>query len=278
MIDSKTKLYGIFGNPVRHSLSPLMHNRAFDLAGINAAYVAFEPRSIEEAVSSMKAIGIAGASVTIPFKIDVLPFLDSIDPLAEKIGSVNTLLNDNGRIKGFNTDGHGAVTALKKQGSPIKNEKVLIIGNGGSARAIAYTLLHGEAHVTIAGRDLNRITSLADDLLKFNSNVETSVLAQLDQRAVSQFDIIINTTPIGMHPHEEAVPLDTSLLKSGSTVFDIVYSPHDTRFLTEASCRKCNTVYGIDMLLYQGVRQFEIWTGAEAPVSAMRDILIKYTG
>lgn len=278
MIDSNTKLYGIFGNPVRHSLSPLMHNRAFELAGINAAYVAFEPLSIEEAVSSMKAIAIAGASITIPFKIDVIPFLDDIDPLAEKIGSVNTLLNNNGKITGFNTDGHGAVTALKKQGSIIQNEKVLIIGNGGSARAIAYTLLDENAHVTIAGRDINRITSLADDLLKFNSSVEVSLLAQLDQEAVSQFDIIINTTPIGMHPHEEAIPLDTALLQSDCTVFDIIYAPHDTRFLTEASKMKCKTVYGIDMLLYQGVRQFEIWTGAEAPVSAMRDVLIQYTG
>ncbi len=278
MIDSNTTLYGIFGNPVRHSLSPLMHNRAFDSAGINAAYVAFEPLSIKEAIRSIRALGIAGASVTIPFKIDVIPFLDDIDPLAEKIGSVNTLLNTNGLIKGYNTDGHGAATALKKQGCRIKNKKILIIGNGGSARAIAFTLLDEEAHVAIAGRDLNRIKGLAADLLKSSSKVTTLIISELDCATVSQFDIIINTTPIGMHPNEDAVPFDTSLLPSGCTVFDIVYSPHDTRFLIEAANKRCKIVYGIDMLLYQGARQFEIWTGTEAPVSVMREVLIQYTG
>ncbi len=136
-INSETDLYCIFGSPVRHSLSPLMQNAAFRKAGVNAIYVAFEPSSIQAALQSMRHLGIKGASVTIPFKIEVIPFLDAIDPAAAAIGSVNTLVNSNGAITGYNTDGAGAIRALEKTGVPIRDRAVLVLGNGGSARAIA---------------------------------------------------------------------------------------------------------------------------------------------
>ncbi len=269
-INSATELYCIFGNPVRHSISPFMHNAAFSETGINAVYLAFEPGSISEAVRAMKALAIRGASVTIPFKIDVIRDLDYVDPLAGRIGSVNTIVNNNGKITGFNTDGFGAALAVEQCGIKLEGKTCMVIGNGGSARAIAFTLAEQGAKVIIAGRNENRINALAGDIRIFSPAARPVLLNDLTTSFMESVDVIINTTPVGMAPDSELTPLDSSLIAARHIVFDIVYSPHETRLLSEAKELGCKVIYGVDMLVLQGARQFELWTGRKAPVETMR--------
>jgi shikimate dehydrogenase len=246
-----------------------MHNAAFRETGVNAVFLAFEPRSIGAAVGSMRSLGIKGAAVTIPFKIDVIGFLDAIDPLAADIGSVNTLVNDGGMIKGYNTDGPGAVDALAEKRIALKGSRVLVLGNGGSARAIAFSLLQNGAAVTIAGRNRGKIERLAGDLGRRHEGVGAILLSGLDKRFMETIDIIINTTPVGMAPDSSSMPVSGGLLLKRHAVFDIVYAPLFTRLLAAARETGCTIVNGIDMLVCQGGRQFELWTGKEAPLEAV---------
>ena len=268
-INSDTALYCIFGKPVRQSLSPVMHNRAFRETGINAVYLAFEPASAGAALQAMRSLGIRGASVTIPFKVDIMNGIDAIDPLAENIGSVNTLINDRGMITGYNTDGYGALRALGERDIPIRNAVALVLGNGGSARAIAFTLLANGARVILAGRNPEKVAGLARDLSRNHDPVESVLIRDLDRAIMDTVDIIINTTPAGMAPDTDSSIIGDELILPRHAVFDIVYSPHLTRLLAGAEKKGCTIVHGIDMLIYQGVRQFELWTGTEAPAAAM---------
>lgn len=268
-INSNTQLYVVFGRPVRHSLSPVMHNAAFRESAIDAVYLAFEPDSISGAIDSMKSMGIPGASVTLPFKIDILEFLDEIDRHAVDIGSVNTLHNMNGKVIGYNTDGQGAVRALRESGVDIEGATCLIIGNGGSARSIAFSLIAERSSVIIAGRNPSRAGTLASDLGGSASGVRAVGIAEIDPVIMDGVDIIINTTPVGMAADAGGIPIQPDLISSRHTVFDIVYVPRTTRLLSEASKRRAHTVHGIDMLVYQGALQFELWTGQDAPVEAM---------
>jgi shikimate dehydrogenase len=275
-INSGTDCYCIFGNPVRHTVSPLMHNAAFSELGINAIYLAFEPSTIGEAVTSMKALDIKGASVTIPFKIDVLRHCDEIDPLAANIGSVNTLINRDGAIAGFNTDGYGAVRALQESNVLLKNAICLIIGNGGSARAIAFALLANGTAVIITGRNAGRIEKLAEDLRTIAPSTRSVLLDDIDNLFMESVDIIINTTPVGMTPDTGSTPLGINLISARHTVFDIVYAPHMTGLLAAARDRGSTIVHGIDMLVFQGARQFELWSGKPAPVKTMMRAVQKH--
>lgn len=269
-ITSATELYCIFGKPVRHSISPVMHNAAFAEAAIDAVYLAFEPASIGDAVSAMRTIGIRGASVTIPYKIDALRHLDAVDPLAAGIGSVNTIVNENGSLSGFNTDGYGAVRAIEQSGIPIDGKTCMVIGNGGSARAIALTLSGHGARVVVAGRNEVRVNSLVQDLSTLAPGTEAAILSDITATFMEQVDVIINTTPVGMTPDTGSTPLDETLIAPRHIVFDIVYAPHETRFLADARKIGCRVVYGVEMLVLQGARQFELWTGIKAPVETMR--------
>lgn len=246
-----------------------MHNAAFRESGVNAVYLAFEPASIRDAIASMKALDIRGASVTIPYKIEALGFCDEVDPHAATIGSVNTLLNTGGVITGYNTDGLGAVRALENAGIAVGGSRCLVIGNGGSARAIAFALQAAGAHILIAGRNLSRIKALAGDLGKDSHPVRSMLLDELDSRLMESVDIVINTTSVGMAPEIGRTPIDTRLITARQAVFDIVYSPHTTGLLAAALDKGCAVVYGRDMLVFQGARQFEIWTDMAAPVETM---------
>ncbi len=272
LINSNTILYCIFGNPARHSFSPILHNYAFALHNINAVYLAFEIDSIKKGIESFRTLGINGASITIPFKIEVINYIDEIDSLSSQIGSVNTLRNENGKIKGYNTDGSGAVRALMNNNVKIENRNVMIIGNGGSARAIAFSLLKESGNIFIAGRDRNKVSGLAKDLKSFYDHVDTIELIQINKNFMKNIDIIINTTPIGMRPNINSTPLDSDLLDESHVVFDIVYSPEITRFLHDAIEKKCKIIKGIDMLIYQGIKQFEIWTG----IKPLENKIIEY--
>ncbi|MDH7554999.1 MAG: shikimate dehydrogenase [Spirochaetota bacterium] len=273
VINAHTSVYCILGNPVRHSLSPIMHNAAFAHTGINAVYVAFEPASIKQAFNAIKALGIKGASITIPFKVDVLPLCDSVDTLASRIGSVNTLVNADGMIQGYNTDGYGLLRSLETHSIEYHNKKVLIIGNGGSARAIAYTLAQHNTHITICGRNSNNITQLANDLRKYFTDIETILIDKLTPDITAHNNIIINTTPVGMKPDISRSPIDISLLHPHNVVVDIIYSPLRTQLVQNAQEKGCTVITGDYMLLFQACMQFELWTGKTAPIDIMHQAL-----
>lgn len=274
-IDADTDLYCIFGKPVRHSLSPQMHNLAFKKFKINARYLAFKPENIKKAIDAMRTLNIKGASVTIPFKIDVMEFLDIIDPLAKDIGSVNTLKNIDNEIYGYNTDGIGAVKAIEKSGEKIADLRVLILGNGGAARAIGFDLLYFGAKVAIAGRNIRKVNKLVSDLEKRHDSVLALLISELNKGVMSEIDVIINTTPLGMHPKEDMSPLKSELIRKNHRVFDIIYNPEMTKLLLDAKKVGAKVIKGKEMLVNQGLEQFRIWTGKKVSAKlfykALRD-------
>jgi shikimate dehydrogenase len=275
-VNAGTEIYCIFGNPVKHSLSPAMQNAAFKALGINAVFTAFEVDNIKYAISAMKALDIRGASVTIPFKIQSIKYVDKLDPLARDIGSINTLHNDNGKIYGYNTDGLGALEALLENDVKIKSSHILLIGNGGSARAIAIALLSKGANVTVAGRNTKKILKLVNDIKKKQKNIGYILINKINIEYMNNIDIIINTTPVGMTPNVNKMPIEPELILKKHIVFDIVYSPHLTKLLKTSKTKGCKIIHGIEMLVNQGAKQFEIWTGKKAPISAMEKKVSKF--
>ncbi|MCI5149609.1 MAG: shikimate dehydrogenase [Candidatus Electrothrix sp. MAN1_4] len=265
-INGKTESYGIIGNPVRHSLSPVMHNAAFVELGMNRVYVPLEVRDVEQAIAGLRALGFRGISVTVPHKETVIPFLDEIDPVAEKIGAVNTLdfrKGENGQIivHGLNTDWVSANTALAEKVN-LQGNRVLVVGAGGSAKAVGFGLIEAEAEVIIANRTAENGKALADLL--------GCGFVSLQEVASVSADVLINTTSVGMEPDNEGIVVSPSLLSGFSVVMDIVYAPLETRLLREAKATGCQTIDGLAMLLYQGIAQFELWTGEKAPQDVMR--------
>lgn len=259
-IDLKTSIFGIVGYPLGHSLSPLMHNTAFRFRGLNAIYLFFETQEIENAIKGIKALGIKGVSVTIPYKSDVLPFLDRIDSLAENIGAVNTIINKEGELIGYNTDAIGALKAIKERISPI-GKGALIIGAGGAARSIGYMLKKEGADLFIASRNYRHAKKLAESL--GGTGIPMEDIGSLN------VDILINATPVGMYPHTDRCPVSASVLRPGMVVMDIVYNPLDTLLLKIAKDRRCITINGLKMFIYQGAEQFRLWTGLEPPLDTM---------
>jgi len=263
-LDGATKIYGIMGKPVSHSLSPAMHNAAFQAQGLNKVYVAFEVTDVARALDGFRAIGVGGVSVTIPHKQAVIAHLDAIDPVAQKIGAVNTLLIEDMHIRGYNTDWIGANQALEMI-VDLPASTVLVLGAGGSARAIGFGLQEKGATVILANRTLAKGQALAREL-----NCECYPLAAVKDLKV---DALVNATSVGMTPNIDATPVSRAVLKNVPAVMDIVYAPSQTRLLREAQQAGCKTVNGAYMLLYQGVAQFELWTGRKAPVDVMKEIL-----
>lgn len=264
-INGNTILHGIMGNPVSHSLSPAMHNSAFAALGLNSAYVPFPVTDVAGALIGFKALGVRGVSVTIPHKQAVIPLLDHIDPVAKKIGAVNTLLILDNAITGSNTDWIGANRALEEKIS-LAGRKVLVLGAGGSARAIGFGLLEAGAEIQLASRTPSSGKALAATL-----GCPWHPFPELDNLAA---DILINATSVGMNPDAEATLVPKELLPRFPVVMDIVYAPLETRLLREAKEAGCRVVNGTAMLLYQGVAQFELWTGKQAPVNVMRQSLL----
>ncbi len=270
MINGSTKLFGIIGNPVEHSLSPAMHNAAFETLGINGVYIPMRPTDLEDGYRGLRALGFVGVSVTVPYKVAVMDLIDEIDPVASKIGAVNTLmLKHSGdgvaRVKGYNTDWLGSNQALA-EALDVTSSTVLIIGAGGAARAVGFGLLEAGAKVMLTNR-----TEAKGRLLASQLNCPF-VLAEDIQKVHA--DALINATSVGMSPRDNALPIRPELLGNFSVVMDIVYAPLETRLLREAAARGCRTVDGLKMLQYQGAAQFALWTGREAPVSVMRKALL----
>ncbi|QNU25697.1 shikimate dehydrogenase [Geobacillus zalihae] len=270
------KVYGLIGFPVEHSLSPLMHNDAFARLGIPARYHLFsvEPGQVGAAIAGVRALGIAGVNVTIPHKLAVIPFLDEVDEQARRIGAVNTIVNDNGRLVGYNTDGLGYVQALEEEMNiTLDGKRILVIGAGGGARGIYFSLLSTAAErIDMA----NRTVEKAERLVREGGDGRSAYfsLAEAETR-LDEYDIIINTTSVGMHPRVEVQPLSLERLQPGTIVSDIIYNPLETKWLKEAKARGARVQNGVGMLVYQGALAFEKWTGQWPDVNRMKQLVIE---
>ncbi len=270
MITARTKITGLFGYPVEHSLSPLMHNTGFRHLGIDYCYLAIlvHPDSLSDAVKGIRAMNFTGVNVTIPHKEKVIPFLDEVDEEARFIGAVNTILKKDGILKGFNTDGRGFMKSLEDARIDVNNRDVFILGAGGGSRAISYYISKVVSNLRIFDIDKAKLTTLVNDLKKISPNV----YGEDNQKRISDSDIIVNATPLGLKSCDP-LPIDIKLLKDTHIVCDLIY--RDTDLLREASRLGCKTLNGLGMLLWQGVLAFEIWTGKKAPVNIMRNALLE---
>ncbi len=265
-IDSNTRFYAVIGNPVGHSLSPVMHNAAFRQTGHNGVYVALHVTDLPGAVAGIRALGIRGCSVTIPHKVAVIDLLDHVDPMARRIGAVNTIVNEAGRLCGFNSDSPGAMAALLEK-TPVVLRRVAVVGAGGAARALAHGITEHGGQLTIVNRSQDKGRRLADEL-------QCDFCPLVDFSGVD-YDILINTTSVGMVPHPDQMPVSHACLRPGMTVMDIVYNPLETRLLSAAREAGCTVVDGVAMFVHQGAFQFEHWTGKQAPVQLMKRTVLE---
>jgi len=277
-INAQTQLCGVIGNPVEHSLSPAIHNAAFQKLGLNYVYLAFRVENLDSAIGGIRALGNArGFSVTIPHKIAVIPLLDEVETTAKHIGSVNTIVVENGKLLGYNTDASGALRALTDAGVTLKGQRVLMLGSGGAARAIAFALASGTGidRLTILGIDDAERRRLIEDLrAKTTVCVEDAHLNEATlSTVIKDSHVLLHCTPLGMSPHIDRTSVPAGLLHSSLTVMDIVYNPLETRLLREAKAAGCRTIRGLDMFLNQAVAQFELWTQQPAPADLMRTVL-----
>ncbi len=277
-INAHTQFCGVIGNPVEHSLSPAIHNAAFQKLGLNFVYLAFRVEAIGEAIKGLRALGnFRGASVTIPHKVAAVPFLDSVEPTARHIGAINTIVAEGGILTGHNTDAIGALRALRENGVALKGNQVVMLGSGGAARAIAFALgtEAGVGRLTILGIDSQERAALARDLQsKTGMAVQESHLEEGTLRQIlPDTHVLIHCTPMGMSPKVDKTAVPAALLHAGLTVMDIVYNPRDTQLLKDAKARGCRTIPGLEMFLYQAAAQFELWTNQAAPAEVMRTVL-----
>lgn len=269
LITGKTKITGIFGDPIEHTLSPLMHNAAFRELGLDYCYVPFlvKREKLKEAVEAIEALNIKGVNITLPHKEAVMSYLDEISEEAEYIGAVNTILNKEGKLKGFNTDAYGFIKSLKEEKVSIKDRSVLLLGAGGAAKAIAYGILKEGGRIYIFNRTTSKAYKLRDS---FKSIGKIEVIEQIEQRLMEKIHIIINATSLGLKK-DDPLPIDLVFLKKEHTYCDIVYP--NTFLMKEAEKIGCKVIGGFGMLLWQAVKAFEIWTSHPAPVDVMRKTL-----
>jgi shikimate dehydrogenase len=259
-----TALYGILGNPVAQSMSPLMHNAAFRLLGIDALYLPFEVEDLSVALAGMKALNIKGASVTHPFKEDIMRLIDDMDDTAKRIGAVNTLTFGKQGIRGTNTDWVGAVRCLETLLS-IEGHTFVVLGAGGAARAVVFGITRNGGKAVVVTRSEERGRDLAEEF--------GSVSVPLSEIHGLSGDCLVNTTPVGMYPRTDEMPVSRNILSQYKAVADVVYNPLKTMLLKEAVAAGCLVASGFEMFVYQGVEQFTTWTKRKAPVKEMRDVV-----
>ncbi|HHJ5065877.1 TPA: shikimate dehydrogenase [Enterococcus hirae] len=283
MISGKTKLTGFFAKPASHSLSPLMHNLAFSHWGIDAVYLAFEvdQTNLRQAVESIRTLDMLGVNVSMPNKTAVLAYLDQLSPEAELIGAVNTIVHQEQRLIGYNTDGMGFVRSVNETGHPIKNQKIVVLGAGGAAKAIVVQMaLEGAQEITIYKRLNATFLPLKEYFAKVSEKTGCPIrlhdYADESQLALdlSQANLLINATDIGMGSKKDQLPIaDVKLLHSQLAVFDLIYSPSETRLIQEAKKMGVKAYNGLGMLIHQGAIAFELWTHREMPVQNIRERL-----
>ena len=269
-----TKVLGVIGHPVSHSLSPVMHNAAIRAMGLDYVYVPFHvrPDDLENAVRGFRAMGIAGINVTIPHKERIIAFLDEISDDAKRIGSVNTVINSGGRLRGETTDGMGFLRSAEAAWGKIEGGRVVVLGAGGSAKAVAYALADAGCEVVIANRTLDRAIELTGGLRAAFGAAGSRAVGLLGEELAEELggaDLLVNTTSVGMHPDVDGIPIPPDLLHSGLKVYDLVYNPRETALIREALARGARAMNGLSMLAHQGAVSLEMWTGVPAPVDVM---------
>jgi shikimate dehydrogenase len=273
-ISGKTRVCGVIGDPIEHTLSPIIQNAAFSALKLDYVFLAFKVKSakVENALDGMRALNMRGLNVTMPHKTTIMNYLDRIDLSAQIVNSVNTILNRESKLFGFNTDGVGALKALRENGVEPKGRKVLLLGAGGAARAIAYTMAKESDELAVLNRTVKQAHELAKLLEKTaNKKIVAGSLSPSEiQRNLQDSDILINATSIGMKPKADESLVAPKLLRPNLAVMDIVYNPIETKLAKDAKAAGAKVVSGIEMLIYQGAASFEIWTGKSAPVEVMR--------
>jgi shikimate dehydrogenase len=277
-ISGKTRVCGIIGDPIEHSLSPVMHNAAFEELNLDFVYVAFRIRreKLRDALIGARRLNILGLNVTMPHKNAVMRYLDETDSTARSIGAVNTILNDEGRLTGYNTDGIGALKALKENGITPNGKKLLLLGAGGAGKAIAFHVAQEAEELVILNRTPQKAKKLAEVLRReFNKKINGNALStKIIKEELRDADIIVNATSIGMHPNIVQSLVSQSSLRPDLCVMDIVYNALETKLEKDAKAVGAKVVCGIDMLVYQGAASFEIWTNHPAPVKMMKQAVL----
>jgi len=268
-ISGKTRIMGIFGYPIEHTLSPLMHNSAFKRLGLDNCYVAFKvlPEDLPDAVKAIRSLNLLGVNITVPHKEKVIPLLDEVSEEASFIGAVNTIVNREGKLTGYNTDGRGFMSSLAEANISVDGKKILILGAGGASRAISYYLSEKTSKLSLFDIDKQKAKKLVNDLQKIRNNV--FFLDNLDN--IDTPEIIINATPLGLKP-DDPLPINTEIISPDMIVCDLVYKK--TKLLQEAEKKGAKILDGSGMLLWQGVLAFELWTGIKPPIEVMREVLL----
>jgi shikimate dehydrogenase len=280
-IKPSTQLCAVIGNPVAHSMSPAIHNRAFAELGLDYVYVAFRVEDVAAAVAGMRGLeNFRGLSVTIPHKVSIIKHLDEVAEVDRGIGSVNTVVNDGGRLKGYGSDGPGALRALLDAGVKLKGKRVVILGSGGAARAVAFTLATkaSPAAIYLMGVIEPELKALTRDLVrKTGASAQCALLEpQRLQEWVADSQVLIHCTPVGMHPNSKESVVPKALLHRDLAVMDIVYNPLKTKLLSDAEKRGLKTISGVEMFVNQAVIQFELWTGRKAPREVMHAVVLAH--
>lgn len=278
-IGASTQFCVVIGNPVGHTLSPAIHNAAYEALDLDFVYVACRVEDVAGALAGMRALGnFRGMSVTIPHKSEVIKHVDEVAEVDRNIGSINTVVKEDDRLFGFSTDGPGAVKALHDAGVEVAGKRVLMLGAGGATRAIAFTLAWQEAprELMILDIDDRLLRELTDDLSnRTRSNISGAMLDHSSlAQAMARADIVIHCTPVGMHPKVDASLIPAELLEPHQVIFDVVYTPVETKLLKDARSRGLRTISGIEMFVNQAVLQFERFTGSDAPVAVMRKVVV----
>ena len=276
---SETKLLGVFGCPIEHSLSPAMHNAALQELGLDYVYLAFnvDPQRLESAVSAIRALGIVGVNVTIPHKENIIRFLDEISPEAKLIGSVNTISNKAGRLRGDTTDGEGFIRGLEAAGADVSGKRAVMIGAGGSARAVLYSLVARGASVIVINRTAERGEKLAREINELTSPgaVQAAPLSPDSlKEAVGRADLLVNCTSVGMWPNINESPCPEEFLHPDLLVYDLVYNPPRTELMKAAERVGATAISGLKMLVYQGAASLSIWTGSAPPIDVMEEAAV----
>jgi len=277
-ISGKTRVCGVIGDPIGHTLSPTIHNAAFTHLGLDFVFLAFHVKvaELENAMRGMRGLGIHGLNVTMPHKSAVIGFLDEVDFTVRFLGSANTILNRDGKLSGFNTDGIGALKALLENGVDPSGKKVLLLGAGGAAKAIAFMFAPEVGELAILNRSAEKAQELAETLgHMFNQKVVGDVLSPDSIKMnLRDSDVLINATSVGMKPNLSKSLVSPEWLRSNLTVMDIVYNPVETKLEKDAKAAGAKVINGVEMLIYQGAASLEIWTGKSAPIEVMRKAAI----
>ncbi|MEI5905764.1 shikimate dehydrogenase [Bacillus spongiae] len=271
------RLFGVIGDPIAHSMSPLMHNAIISAHHLKGYYHPFhiKRKDLEVAIKGMKALGVEGFNVTIPHKESILPLLDKVDPLAKAIGAVNTVVREGDSLIGYNTDGDGFISSLEK--TVCNEDSVLVVGAGGAAKAIVYSLANkGIAHIDIT----NRTVEKAEEMLqKCPFPLKGKALSlEIAEKHLNRYDVIIQTTSIGMHPYIEESPMEVRQLKKSAFIVDIIYNPSETKFLQEARKQGAQVQNGLGMFVHQGALAFEKWTGIQPNTMKMKQVVLNQLG